>query len=186
MLAGGGSGTHTVIRYIPDAEPTSVIAELITNLNFGLQQPSAILGSYTQAASACIANGIFVSPAYTEQEAAGAIITRLAQVANAAPFWSEDVLKLAPYWDSAITGNGVTFTPNLTPIYDLGDDDYLDLDQPVKGQRSTPADAYNQRTLIFPNRENHYNESPVEFKDQSDIEAGGLKQAPSQSVGEIA
>ena len=185
-ITSAGSGTHTVILWIPDAEPTAVIAELVTNANFGLQQSSAILGSFAQAAAGCIANGIFVSPAYIDPEAAGEIITRLAQIANAAPFWSEDVLKLAPYWDASVTGNGVAFTPDLTPIYDLGDDDYLDLDQPVKCERSTPADAYNQRSLRFMSRENQYNEVPSEFKDQADIELNGLKQDSEQMLREIA
>ncbi|HZF19514.1 MAG TPA: phage tail protein [Burkholderiales bacterium] len=186
QFSSSGSGTQTATRYIPDAEPTAVIAELVTNLNFGLQQSSAILGSFTQAANACIANGVFVSPAYIEQEAAGSIIARLAQIANAAPFWSEDVLKLVPYWDVAASGNGASFTPNLTPIYDLTDDDYLDPDQPVKCQRSTPADAFNQRVIKFLSRSNQYNETTAEFKDQDDIEIKGLKQAPEQTVHEIA
>jgi hypothetical protein len=37
-----------------------------------------------------------------------------------------------------LPGNGITYTPNVTPAYDLGEDDYLDKDEPIRILRSQP------------------------------------------------
>lgn len=170
----------TVDYGLPDAAVKDVITEVVTNPLYGLGLPGGILGNYTALHNYCGANNIWVSPAYTDREPAADTLNRLANIANAGPFWSEDLLKIVPYGDTAITANGFTFTPNLTPEYDLGDADYLDKDQPVHLIRKTPADLFNQVTGKFFNRNNQYNEEPVEYKDQADIELNGLKSDPNE------
>jgi hypothetical protein len=44
-------------------------------------------------------------------------------ITNAAPFDSEGKLKIVPYGDQTVLGNGVTYTPPA-PIYDLTRDDF--------------------------------------------------------------
>ena len=92
--------------------------------------------------------------------------------------WSEGALKIVPYGDDTISGNGATYTPNLTPIYDLNDDDYIVSgpgEDPVNCERKTPADAYNQVQVEYLNRANAYNVEISEAKDQANIEKYGLR-----------
>jgi hypothetical protein len=66
-----------------------------------------------------------ISPALTEQREAFEIINEIVEAVNCAVVPSPDGLKIRSYGDSAVTGNGVTFTPNLEPVYHLTDDDFL-------------------------------------------------------------
>lgn len=172
---------------IVDANPKDVLQTVLTNANFGMGFDPSSIGDLTQFSNYCIANGIFISPAYTEQETAHDVVDRLSQIGNAGFVWSEDKLKVVPYADESVTGNGVTFTPNLTPLYDLGDDDYLGSasDDPVSATRTTQADAFNQLTVKFYNRANAYAEEPAEFKDQANIEMYGLRPGNPLDLDEI-
>jgi hypothetical protein len=159
---------------IVDANPKDVVASIFTD---GLGWSAGTLGDLSGFSSYCVATGIFISPAYSEQESYQAVLERLMQLGNAGPLWSEDKLKIIPFGDSAITGNGVTFTPNLTPLYDLSDDDFLQDgdDEPVRVRRSTPEDAYNQVTVMFYDRAKDYNENQVVAQDLGNIQLYGVK-----------
>ena len=75
----------------------------------------------------CRAVGLAFSPALTDAETASEYCGPLAAgLTNTAAVWSGGLFRFIPYGDTAVTGNGVTFNPNVTPIYDLGDDDYID------------------------------------------------------------
>ncbi|MDQ6867129.1 MAG: phage tail protein [Pseudomonadota bacterium] len=60
---------------------------------------------------------------------ANSIIARWLQLTNTAAVWSGGKLKFIPYGDSAVTGQtiigNVTFNPNVTPIYNLADNDFV-------------------------------------------------------------
>lgn len=171
---------------IYDANVRDVVVDYLTNAHYGTGFPSSKLGDYTQFSNWCIANGIFISPAYAEQTAANETITALAVIANAAPFYSEGKLKIVPYGDAPATGNGVTFTPNLTPEYDLTDDDFMgNGEDPVTCERSTPADAFNCVSIEFYDRDNQYNVATVEAKDQANIEIFGLRKKDPIKMHEI-
>ncbi len=88
---------------------------------------------------------------------------------------SPDGLKIRSFGDSAITGTGVTFTPDLTPVYHLTDDDFIGDDEPVRVRRSRDTDAYNHVQIEYINRYNQYNTETVEAKDQANIEMYGLR-----------
>lgn len=169
---------------IIDASPKDVLNTMLTEaLGWGAGQ----IGDLTDFATACRASGLFISPAYVDQEPVQAIVDRLMQIGNAAPVWSEDKLKIVPLFDAAVTGNGVTYTPALTPQYDLGDGDFIHADgeDPVIVHRSTPADAFNQVTVKFFNRANQYNEEPAVAQDAAAIELYGLKPMPPVTLHEI-
>lgn len=167
---------------IRDANPADVLADYLAHPIHGVGFPSAKIGDLTAFSAYCVASGIFTSPAYTDQAQANEHMTRLAQIANAALVYSEGVLKVIPYGDTPITGNGATYAPNTTPVYALTDDDFLasDGDDPVIVLRGNPADAYNQVQVKFYNRANQYNDDIAEAKDQSSIELYGLR--PMQPV----
>lgn len=162
---------------IVDANPKDVVVDFLTNVNYGAGFPVAKLGDLAAFSDFCVANGLFVSPALTEQRAAQEHLGDLLRMANAAAVWSEGKLKFVPYGDTAATGNGATFTPAITPVYDLTDDDFLGdgNEDPVLCRRKTTADAYNQVQVEFLDRASGYNVAIVEAKDQANIEAFGLR-----------
>ncbi len=170
---------------IRDANPKDVLFDILTNPHYGVGFPIQKVGNWTTWSSYCVANNIFVSPAYTEQAAASEMIQNLMMITNSGAVYSEGVLKIIPYGDVAAYSNGVAYTPNLTPVYDLTDDDYLEGGDPIKITRSTNADAYNQVQVKFYNRDNQYNEEIAEAKDQANIELFGLRTAEPTDVKEL-
>ncbi|MBC2668760.1 phage tail protein [Novosphingobium piscinae] len=161
-----------------DALPSAVINDVLTAQRYGVGFPAANVDASTSYATYCQAAGLFVSPAYTQARPASDVIQELCDATNAAPVWSGGLLKIIPYGDTAITGNGATYTPNLTPLFDLTDDDFIDIDGgPIIITRKTPADAYNRMSVQFRNRANQYNQEVVSAEDQDAIERYGLKVA---------
>ncbi|MDR8289491.1 hypothetical protein FPK70_22815, partial [Acinetobacter baumannii] len=108
------------------------------------------------------------------QRAAYETINEIVEAVNCAVVPSPDGLKIRSFGDSAITGTGVTFTPDLTPVYHLTDDDFIGDDEPVRVRRSRDTDAYNHVQIEYINRYNQYNTETVEAKDQANIEMYGL------------
>lgn len=161
---------------IDDANPKDVVNVLLTDANCGAGWDAARVGDLTQFSNYCVAMGIFVSPAFKDQKPAAEQITSVVEACNTAPVWSEGVLKFIPYGDSVVTGNSVTFTPNITPVYDLTDDDFLGSGvDPIECTRKQTSDAYNQVQIEFLNRANAYNPEIAEAKDQANIDIYGLR-----------
>lgn len=123
----------------------------------------------------CKAANLLISPAFTEQRPAYETINEIVNSVNCAVVPSPDGLKIRSFGDSAISGNGVTFTPDLTPVYHLTDDDFIGDDEPVRVRRSRDTDAYNHVQIEYINRFNQYNTETVEAKDQANIEMFGLR-----------
>lgn len=171
-----GSGTHTITPYVQGSNPKDIITDFLTNAIYGVRStfPVDAMSSYSDY---CVASGLFLSPALIGQAAAHQLITDITDMTNAAPVWSEGVLKVIPYGDTSITGNGTTYTPNTTPQYDLNDDDFLSdrSTDPIIITRSSPADAFNQVQVSYLDRTNQYNPAVEEAKDQSNIDLYGLR-----------
>lgn len=159
---------------IHDANPADVIEDLVTNERYGAS-PSLNIADLSEFRTYCAAANLLISPALTEQKAAHEIINEIVEAVNCAVVPSPDGLKIRSFGDSAITGNGFTFTPNLEPVYHLTDDDFLGEDQPVRVRRSRDTDAYNHCQIEYVNRFNQYNTETVEAKDQANIEMFGLR-----------
>ena len=164
----------TFSETIQDANPADVIEDFITNPRYGAA-PSLNMADLSEFRTYCAATNLLISPALTEQREAFEIINEIVEAVNCAVVPSPDGLKIRSYGDSAVTGNGVTFTPNLEPVYHLTDDDFLGEDQPVRVRRSRDTDAYNHCQIEYVNRFNQYNTETVEAKDQANIEMFGLR-----------
>ena len=125
----------------------------------------------------CRAAGIFLSPVYSEQTEAQQNISELLEQTNSAAVFSQGRLKIVPYGDVKLSGNGAAYVPNLTPVYDLTDDDFIvsGAEDPLKVERKTNADAYNQIQVEYLDRANDYNIAVAEVKDQANIEQYGLR-----------
>ena len=173
-----------------DADPAQVVADFLTNPQYGVGFPPASLdatslygasggGSYQ---AYCQAMGLAFSPALTTQETASSILSRWLQITNATAVWSGGRLKIMPFGDAPATGPiqggaSVTFQPANTPVMDLGDDDYITdaSADPLLVSRLDPYAACNLQRLEALDRTNQYSATPVEAHDQNAIELYGLQ-----------
>jgi hypothetical protein len=81
-----------------------------------------------------------------------------------------------------------SFTPDLTPVVQLDDDDYCDPGKdkdPVEVDISDPFEAYNVWRLEISDRNNAYNTTPQEARDQSAQDYWGLRVASTVTAHEI-
>lgn len=158
---------------VADAEPSAIIADLLSNPFYamgGVITP----GNLTQYKNFCTANGLFISPMLDSQKAASAWIQEILDITNAAAVWSEGVLKIIPYGDTTAVGNGVSFIPNTSPIYDLTTSDLL---TQVVVKRPSVAEVMNAISVEWCNRANDYNPDVAEDKDDAMIALYGLRKA---------
>lgn len=185
FLLGGG---------VLDADPKDIITDLLTNPATGVPNAPA-LGDMSQFSAYCRASGLLLSPCYSEQGDAASIITDLMQLTNAGIYYSDGLLKFTPYGDTSITGNGVTYTPNLNIIANLDDDDFLSdgSNDPITVKRNaiaetvnTSSDACNQVTLEYLNRANAYTAETVVVQDQVSIDTYGLRPMDTITAHQIA
>lgn len=175
-----GTGTQTATRWIQSANPKDIIVDFLTNAIYGINPSFPLDASFTNFSNYCVANGVFLSPVINNQMQASEFVKKVAEICNTGPVWSEGALKMVPYGDTSITGNGATFTPNTTPQYDLSDDDFLSdgSTDPLTIIRNATADAFNQVSIQFKDRTNQYNQGVIEAKDQSNIDLFGLRPMP--------
>jgi hypothetical protein len=124
-------------------------------------------------------------------ETASSILTRWLKLTNSTAVWSGGLLKIIPYGDSPVTGGSATsqktWTPNLVPIYDLGDEDFLHVEgeDPVKITRSDPYATYNQQAIEMQARSDSYNTGPIVAFDQGAINRYGRRIGSMVAAHEI-
>jgi len=163
-----------------DANPKDIIIDVLTNQYSGAGISSSFIGDLTNYSNYCIANGLLLSVYLNSQTSITNILDNIMQETNSEMVYSEGVIKIIPYGDTAITANGATFTPNITPIYDLTDDDFINRESPVQVTRTSPADAYNQFQIEYLDRSNYYNTAIAMHDDLANIDLFGLK--PNQPI----
>ena len=80
-----------------------------------------------------------------------------------------------------------SYAPDVTPVYDLDDDDFMAErnEDPVQVTRSDPYQAYNVWRLEIGDRDNAYNLTTVEARDQNAIDLYGMRIAPTFTAHEI-
>lgn len=170
-LTSGSGAAYTVSR---GGNPRDIIVDLLT-ASYGARFPATKIGDLTVFASFCVANGIFISPALTDQSAAQQILTDLMQITNSGVFFSEGLLKIVPLSDSDASGNNANYYAPNTPLYSLTDDDFLTSNgDPIKMNRNSTADAFNQVQVEFLNSQNQYNIEISEARDQAAVDTFGL------------
>ena len=187
-----------------DADPALIIQDFLTNAQYGVLFPSASIDATTLLGASggssyqayCRASYLALSPVLANREAANSILARWLQLTNSAAVWSGGKLKFIPYGDSPLTENlypfgTCTFTPNVTPIYNLADDDFIHEDgkDPLEVVRSDPYASYNWQRLQISQRYNSagtgYDLTPIDAFDQNAIELYGLRMASDITANEI-
>jgi hypothetical protein len=187
-----------------DADPALIIQDFLTNAQYGVLFPAASIDATTLLGASggssyqayCKASFLGLSPVLANQEAANSILARWLQLTNSAAVWSGGKLKFIPYGDTPVTGNlypsgTYSFNPNVTPIYNLADDDFVHEDgkDPLEVVRSDPYASYNWQRLQISQRYNStgtgYDSTPIDAFDQNAIELYGLRMASDITANEI-
>jgi hypothetical protein len=163
---------------IEDAEPSHIITDIVQNSFYGLSAVVA-LDSLANLRNWCVANGLFISPFMDTQVACADFIDDILKICNAEAVWSENKLKIIPYGDTSIVGNGATYIAANNPIYDLGLNDLL---SEVKISRQDPQDpneTINKVSIEWVNRANDYNPEPAAAQDDAAVaQFGAIEGSP--------
>jgi len=164
---------------------------MLTNEHYGAAFPSQYVGDLSVYQAYCIASGLLISLALTQQQQTSSPLQDIATATNSAWVWSNGTLQLVPYGDTNLSAFGYTYTAPTTPVTSLDDDDFMRNsnpigvsstamnDNPVLMSRKRPADQINSIKLQVLDRANNYNVAVVEVKDQALIEQFSLRQSPA-------
>lgn len=189
----GAVSAHAYITYNStvrlDANPKDIVYDVLTDSNYGMGFSAAELdtNSFETYSDYCIANNVFLSPLYDSQSEAQEVLSNLGEITNSTFVWSQGKLRVVPLGDSEVSDNGKTFIPDLTPIYDITEDDLLcdDGDEPIICERKSQNDVKNSVKIEYLNRANEYNTEIEEAQDLVNIELYGLKQADTLTARQI-
>jgi hypothetical protein len=191
-----------------DANPAAIVSDFLTNPRYGAGFPVPNLGDLSLYSAYCQALGLMLSPMLDTQQEAQQHLGDFVKITNSAIVWSGGLLKIIPYGDQPVTGNGAAYVPDTTPLYSLGEDDFIVQessvggssgvspggpvlrsgsgsitggfgDDPLRVLRSTPADADNSIQLECLDRSNNYNTAIVEAFDQAAVDVYGVRRASS-------
>jgi hypothetical protein len=183
-VSGFGLGTAGP-GFTGDANPAWIITDLLTNSRYGAGFPSANLdasGSIADYGTYCQAAKLVMSMLLDRQQPCARWVEEIAQLTVSAVVWSGSTLKIIPYGDGALNGNGAIWTPDLTWQYSLTDADFLDFgggSDPVILTRSDPAQATNWLSIEYMDSINNYNVQILPVWDQGLIDQFGLRSEPS-------
>jgi len=168
-----------------DADPSLVVADFFQNTRTGvpLWPQTGLLGDLTAYQDYCLASGLVLSPIIDQERSASDFLKEVLLATNSTCVWSEGVLKFIPYGDTALTGNGKTYTPPSAPIYALNDDDFIvdnPGDPPLMVDIEDQSDAYNLVQLEYLDRTNQYNMAIALASDAANIaQYGARRQDPT-------
>lgn len=179
FLTGTSSGGST-----DNANPSLIIADMMSNPRYGAGFPSTNIdtsGTLADYLNYCIANSLVISLLMDRQQPCARWIEEVCQLTVAAPFWSGALFKIVPYPTVVQSGNGVTWTPFLTPAYSVTDAELLDWggeSDPVITTRSDPTQATNWFGIEYYDSSNFYNPNIAFAFSQGAIDQVGLRDEP--------
>jgi hypothetical protein len=162
----------------PDANPSVLLADFLQNTRYGVPQwLSSMTGDLTLFSNYCLANNLLLSPVLDQQISARDAIREWLMATNCWANWSDGTLKVGTYGDAAATGNGVTFTPDLTPLYDLDSDHFQPLanGDPVIWSERDPSSIYNSIQVEFSDRAKAYDPNIAKAIDLGDVDQFGSR-----------
>lgn len=168
-----------------DANPADAIqyisSDTINGINIGDTIDAAGLDRVRTYAKA---TDLLISLPPDNNKKAYEIINDFCSALDTSVFLSEDKVKFVPLCMESITGNGATYTPNTTVLFDLTDDDFLPMDDGmlVRFERVPDGEAYNQYTIEFLNRANAYESETVDEQVLVDVNKRGLRPADSLTM----
>jgi hypothetical protein len=181
------SNSQYALLGIHDVNMADVLQDFLTNTRYGPGLDAGLIGDLTNYYAACQTQGFFMSPVLDTQEQLAQIIDRWAQVTYAWIFWDGQQIQARPLLEFAAVGNGSTYTPNNTAVYDLTNDDFVvkEGDPPVQVDIGDPADAYNTVRININDRNKRYENNAIEWRDQDAVSRYGVVLAPDIQAKEI-
>lgn len=184
-----GFGAYRYGSTKPDCNIAEFVAWVLANGVFGASIPSDSLEVQAWI-DYCAAAGLLMSPALTAQMRAADLLQRACDLTNSVVVQSYDRIRVLPLCDEEITGNGVTYTPNTTPEYNLTDD-FMIGNPPFNRTLKLPEDLFNHVKVEYNDRASYYNKSIAEAMDDGDIALNGRRTKPTVSApwvcdGEVA
>lgn len=162
-------------RVTDDANPKDIVWNFLGAVPYWQTSWQA---DYTAYGNYCLAAGLLLSPVIDSQRAAQDFLTEILLASNSDCVWSEGLLKIVPYADAPVAGNGVTFTPDLTPIYALDDSCFIpeeDGGEPVLVSINKDDDAWNYIQVEYLDRAQQYNTQVVPGTDPASIDQWGKR-----------
>lgn len=169
----------------PDANAADIIPDIVTSPDYGAGWDAERVDDLALYRSYCTAAGFWISPLLSDQKELGEQLKDILKATNSEVVWSGGILKVIPYEDAAITAHGATFSPDVTPAYDLTYDDFITSKNangapessadPVSCERISQADTWNSIPIRYSQRSRNYNEQVAEDPDNADVEAFGLR-----------
>jgi hypothetical protein len=180
------------IAGLPDADPSVVIPDYLTNANYGVGFPGDFLGSLAVYRSMCLAAGLVISDALVSQTAANSYLADLLDATNSEFVWSSGLLTIVPYGDvGSINGNGYSYSPPSVPLFSLTDDDFMpnqggtssySSTDPVAVSRKRRSDAVNSIQVEYLDRSNAYNPAIATAMDDAAIATYGLRTSSTKTM----
>lgn len=186
--------------YPNDANPSNIVQDLLTNARYGAGFPSANIdsgGTLADFANYCQAAQLAMSLLMDRPQSAAQWVDEICRLTVAAPVMSGPLLKIIPYATGSFSANGATWTPNLTPLYSLDDDDIMSWEGEARGgtdsassdpvivTRNDPSSLTNWLSLEYYDSSNSYNPNITPAWDQGAIDAaGGPRTEPSTPAHE--
>lgn len=184
-LSNHGFEVDFAIQFGPngDAVAADIATDFLTNASYGVTGwASGLVGDWDDWANYTKAANLLLSPVVDSAGAGADFLKRLSDQTNTDLYWSEGKLKARPLGDTAVTGNSVTWTPDLTPVYDLTEDDFLG---EVQLEIVDQSDAKNSVTVEFLDRANQYQPAPMPAQDLDDIITYGLRKGDVTQMHDI-
>lgn len=162
---------------IQDCSPDDFMVDFLTRCGLS----SAYIDTFALLATYCQANNFFISPYMDQQRTAIDWLTEIMTTLNSEFVWlpSQGYLTAVPYGDTPVSGNGVNYVPNLSPIYEISEDDFIrdgDVD-PITCTRADLADVYNQVPIEYVNRGDQYNVETYQAFDDTLVDVYGFRTA---------
>ena len=179
------------IAGLPDGDLSVAATDLLTNTYYGIGFPSSRWADQTDWSNYSVALGIVGSPLLADQSDCASVLREWVEWTNCDLRWSVGKLKVIPRATAEVTGNGRTYTPDTTPVYDFTVDQFIanqggmgrgSGSVPLAVTRRPQAEMPNNIKVEYLDRENDYNPVAIERKDEAAIIAFGRERAADQKA----
>jgi Putative phage tail protein len=168
---------HSVSATVPDVWPAIIVKEFLTLGAQSVGWRDGRLASLTAFDNYCKARKIYISVDLAEQKPARDWMDGFAQICNSEWVWQGGKLDLIPRGDEAISSVYGSYTPSITPVFDLVHAEGGDILRPIEVESVVNEDAHNIIKIEWTNRLNAYAIEVMSASDQAHIEQFGQRPA---------
>lgn len=172
------AGRGAISSEVPDANPATVLDDLLTDPVWGAGLPADRFGGFDAYGQWCAAAGLWLSPAWAERKGVFEWVNQLAKITHSQPLWDVDRLTMVPLATASLTSATGSYTPApeyAGPVYSITDDDLI---EPVHYDRPAPTDRYNRVSITYKSRAIDYASAVETAEDAAHIDAHGVRELP--------